>query len=218
MILRFIAMLAALIPTAALIAQTLPTEADSRRHIETLASDSFEGRQPGTAGGALTANYIAAEFSAAGLLPGYNGNYFQPVALSTRSDDRARFETRGPNGSRIHEGEILALGNDDYVAVEAVPVLFVGYALDVESEAMQERRYDGKAILLLQGLPEGVADGPSFRFLISHYRERGAVAIIGIVAPDTPWDAAVAGVRYRQTDLSSEIIADVEAIIAPIDG
>lgn len=217
MIVRVCAALAVLLSASASVAQIPPTEADLRHHIEILASDRFEGRQPGTAGEALTASYIASQFSAAGLLPGYQGNYFQPVALISRSDDRATLSAQGPRGTQQHEGEILALGNTDQVILEDVPVIFAGHALDIESNSDGEhdtRRYDGQAVLMLRDHPEGTEDGPSFRTLIAHFRERGARAVIGIVKPDIPWEAAMMGMRFRQTYLASQPLTEVEAIIS----
>ena len=53
-----------------------------RADVETLSSDRFEGRGPGTRGGELTADFLAAEFTKIGLKPaGDNGTYFQPVPL-----------------------------------------------------------------------------------------------------------------------------------------
>ena len=214
MIARFIAALAALFFASGSAAQILPTEADLRNHIEILASDDFEGRQPGTAGEALTVSYIAAQFSAAGLLPGYHGNYFQPVALMTRADNQAIFRTQSLNGVQQYDDEILALGNTDQVSLEDLSVMFVGHALDIENSDGDSARYDGQAVLILRGQPEGVSDGPSFRALIAHFRERGASAIIGIVQPDIPWEAAMMGMRFRQTYLASEPLTEVEAIIS----
>src|SRR4051812_6964097 len=51
-------------------------------HVDQLASDRFEGRAPGTAGEALTVQYLAAQFAAAGAAPGNpDGTYFQQVPL-----------------------------------------------------------------------------------------------------------------------------------------
>ncbi len=63
---------------AALISAT-----DLGRRIETLASDEFMGRAPGTEGGQITLEYLAEEMAAAGLAPmGDNGTYFQTVRLA----------------------------------------------------------------------------------------------------------------------------------------
>lgn len=214
MIPRLLAACAALFLLTPAPAQTLPTEADLRRHIEILASDDFEGRQPGTAGEALAVSYIAAQLADAGLLPGYRGNYYQPVALISRTDGSVTLRTPG---ARTHDGEILAMGNNERVTLEDLPLTFVGYAVDIGDEdggAMGATRFDGQAVLLLGGAPEGAEAVPSYRTRLAFFRERGAAAIIGIIEPDIPWDAAVTGMRFRQTYLASHRLALVEAILS----
>ena len=44
-------------------------EADLLGHIEILASDAFEGREPGTRGENRTVNYIATQWAQTGLRP-----------------------------------------------------------------------------------------------------------------------------------------------------
>ncbi|MGP1283733.1 MAG: M28 family peptidase [Parasphingopyxis sp.] len=214
MIRRLLAACAALFLLTPAPAQTLPTEADLRRHIEILASDDFEGRQPGTAGEALAVSYIAAQLADAGLLPGYRGNYYQPVALVSRTDGSVTLRT---GGARTDGGEILAMGNSERVTLEDLPLTFVGYAVDIGDEdggAMGAARFDGQAVLLLGGAPEGAEAVPSYRTRLAFFRERGAAAIIGIVEPDIPWEAAAAGMRFRQTYLASDRRAPVEAILS----
>ncbi|QLC24115.1 M28 family peptidase [Parasphingopyxis algicola] len=217
MALRLFAAFAALFLLVPANAQTLPTEADLRRHIEILASDDFEGRQPGTAGEALAVSYIAAALSNAGLLPGYRGNYFQPVALISRADGSVTLRSDGPAGARTHGGEMLALGTRERITLDNLPLTFVGYAIDIGEDdggAMGALRFDGQAVLLLGGAPEGAGTTPSYRRRIAFFRERGAAAIIVIVEPDLPWDAAVTGMRFRQTYLASHRLAPVEAILS----
>ncbi|EAQ78895.1 M20/M25/M40 family metallo-hydrolase [Blastopirellula marina] len=51
---------------------------DIKRHVETLAADSFEGREAGSRGGRAAGNYIVELVKAQGLQPaGDNGTYFQ---------------------------------------------------------------------------------------------------------------------------------------------
>jgi Zn-dependent M28 family amino/carboxypeptidase len=47
----------------------------------TLASDEFEGREPGTPGEEKTLAYLVEKFTEAGLQPGNNGSWFQDVPL-----------------------------------------------------------------------------------------------------------------------------------------
>lgn len=187
------------------------------RHIEILASDEFEGRQPGTEGEALTANYIATHFSEAGILPGYDGNYFQPVALITRSDARAIMGAPGIGMLDSASGEIVALGNSEEVSLDTLPVLFVGYGLEAgeqQSDDAADARFDGQAVLFLRGAPDDADSPPSFRTRLAYYRDHGAAAVIAIALPDTPWDASLNSLRFRQTYLATHHRAPVEAIIS----
>ena len=53
-----------------------------RAHLEFLADDALEGREPGTRGGELAAKYIATQFERLGLEPaGDSGTYFQRVPI-----------------------------------------------------------------------------------------------------------------------------------------
>src|SRR5262245_32710066 len=63
-----------------------PSAARMRKDITFLASDDCEGRGVGTLGLDLAAQYIAVQFSQAGLKPGgVNGTYFQPFPFCTNS-------------------------------------------------------------------------------------------------------------------------------------
>ena len=52
-----------------------------REHIQTLASDEFEGRAPSSHGEELTIRYLADAFQQMGLQPGNGDSYFQDVPL-----------------------------------------------------------------------------------------------------------------------------------------
>jgi Zn-dependent M28 family amino/carboxypeptidase len=55
--------------------------ADIKRHIQTLASDEFEGRLPTTKGEQLTLDYLSTELLALGLRPGNGDSFLQAVEL-----------------------------------------------------------------------------------------------------------------------------------------
>lgn len=65
------------------------TPAALAQHTQTLASDAFEGRKPATPSETKTLDYIAGQFEAAGLRPGYRGAWLQPVALLETTIDNA---------------------------------------------------------------------------------------------------------------------------------
>ena len=89
-----------------------PLEARLRAHVEVLASDDFEGREPGTEGEAKTLRYLGKQWFDIGLVSGTNdpGNeWFAPVTLVARMphkvcntdtrDPRSRANRVSPNAS-----------------------------------------------------------------------------------------------------------------------
>src|SRR5690349_6183806 len=74
-----------------------------RAHVTFLASDLLQGREAGSAGYDIAANYVASQFAQLGLKPGgANGSYFQPVPLlAARSADEGRVVVRGKDGAEV---------------------------------------------------------------------------------------------------------------------
>ena len=64
-----------------------PSQIDG--HLRFLSSDLLEGRAPATRGGRLAAEYIASQLRAAGVEPGVNGSYIQPVPIDVVKADPA---------------------------------------------------------------------------------------------------------------------------------
>ena len=56
-------------------------DANIRQTIQTLSSDAFGGRAPGSAGETLTIDYLAGQFTRYGLQPANQGSYLQDVPL-----------------------------------------------------------------------------------------------------------------------------------------
>ena len=129
----------------------------------TLASDAFEGRAPGTPGGARTVAYLCAQFEALGLEPGgVDGSWTQDVAmLRTKVDMSAPLMVEKPGDSIT-----LAQGKDVYVStlrdttrarIASAPLVFIGYGVDAS-----ERNWDdfkgadlkGKVLVFLVNDPD----------------------------------------------------------------
>ncbi len=113
-------------------------EADYRRHIETLASDAYEGRKPGSAGEAKTLDYIEGEFRRLGLKPGNGDSYRQPVPLveiTAATDAKLTISGAGASAGQSLE---LAYGPDVLLwtkrvqpqsAVAGSELVFVGHGV-----------------------------------------------------------------------------------------
>jgi Zn-dependent M28 family amino/carboxypeptidase len=113
-------------------------ESDYRRHIETLASDAFEGRKPGSAGETRALDYIEAEFRRLGLKPGNGDSYRQPVPLveiTAATDAKLTISGAGASAGQSLE---LAYGTDVLLwtkrvqpqsAVAGSELVFVGHGV-----------------------------------------------------------------------------------------
>lgn len=56
---------------------------DMRQHLEVLASDAYQGRETGTEGAKMAADYLANAFETLGLTPMVEGGYFQQVRMQS---------------------------------------------------------------------------------------------------------------------------------------
>ncbi|MBL0925236.1 MAG: M28 family peptidase [Sphingomonadaceae bacterium] len=125
------------------------SEADLRGHIEILASDEYEGRQPGTAGEAKTVKYIAEQWAKAGLKPAAaDGSWFEPVPLIQRAQGSSThiFTAKGRK-LRIVSDDIILIGKEAQYAKSGLPVVFTGAG--VTSDGSVQADVKGKAALLM---------------------------------------------------------------------
>lgn len=120
-------------------------------HITELASDAYEGREPGTAGEALTLRYLGRQWFDIGLQSGTNDPrhaWFAPVTIIAREPEvsRAQFFRKG---RRLHlpAGAGLVLTSGKRALVENAPVVFVGAGQVVPPRA----ELAGRVALLLDG-------------------------------------------------------------------
>jgi Zn-dependent M28 family amino/carboxypeptidase len=107
-----------------------------RAHVRFLSLDLLEGRGPGTRGAELAAEYIATQFSLAGLKPaGDNGTYFQPVPLFAvhTEEDKTKFAFVPASGQPVdlaYGTEIVAKDQTGQTTADFdAPIVFVGYGI-----------------------------------------------------------------------------------------
>ena len=167
------------------------SESDLRRHVEILAGDRFEGRQPGTEGERLTTDYIVRELAARGVEPAAaGGNWLQPVALVERRAGNHRIGwRRGGRAIEVPADAVVLTSRDGAARIGGAPLVFAGHGA-----VMPERGIDqlagadvrGAVVLILYEGPQ-VEGFPSFAKRLETLAAAGAVAVIGIVGPDLPW-------------------------------
>jgi Zn-dependent M28 family amino/carboxypeptidase len=131
-------------------------------HTKTLASDAFEGRQPGSRGEDLTVAYIIDQFKKAGLGPGNpDGTFVQKVPMvGIVTDQKAVLSFR--RGATVQS---LAWRDDfvawtkrvvDTVRVEKSDVVFVGYGVQAPEFNWDDYKgvdVKGKTMVVLVGDP-----------------------------------------------------------------
>lgn len=126
-------------------------EAQLMAHIQTLASDEFEGREPGTEGEAKTLRYLGRQWFDIGLVSGTNdpGNeWFAPVTLVARepAGSSAQF-TRGGRRLYAPADSVLMLTSGKRALVKNTPLVFVGSAQSAPPRA----QLAGRVAVLLDG-------------------------------------------------------------------
>ena len=141
-----------------------------------LASDLFEGRETGTRGQKLAAQYLASQYRQLGLIPKGTGNpgdplspsaYLQPFTVYKRSPKRSQLEV-WIKGSKAASSTFSAESHDDLsyfsggaLADASGGVIFAGYGIaddklgynDYSALAAKGITLAGKWVLILQDEP-----------------------------------------------------------------
>jgi Zn-dependent M28 family amino/carboxypeptidase len=110
------------------------TEAGYRESVRVLASDEFEGRRPGQAGGDRTLDWLEAQVKALGLKPGVGDSYRQRVPLVeiTAAPDAVLQVGSARGQARFAYGDDMVVWTKRVVPASAVqdsPLVFVGYGI-----------------------------------------------------------------------------------------
>ena len=162
-----------------------------RADVEFLASDSLEGRDTGSKGYAIAADYVASQFRAIGLEPaGDAGGWFQQVPFRRASFDTPPKLTLTIGGKPVilEQGKDAALRPSvtEKVRRHNVGLVFVGYGLkDARYRFDDYRGLDvrGKIAVALSGTPDGLPTEIDAHLTASKDRmaaEAGAVGFIEI--------------------------------------
>lgn len=138
------------------------TTADFAELTRTLASDEFEGRAPGSAGGEKTVEYIRAQYERIGLEPGgADGSWYQTVPMiETTADTTTTLRINGPKGERtLAFGDEMVIGTrtgQPQVSVADSELVFVGYGVDAPEQNWNDYAgldVEGKTVVMLVNDP-----------------------------------------------------------------
>jgi hypothetical protein len=189
-------------------------QAAMKAHVMFLASDAMRGREAGSPEFDIAAQYVAAQFYAAGLRPGGDdGSYLQRVPLvGYKLADKGNFVWTPAKG----KPQTLVFGEDFAPSPNAAkaetslnaPIVFVGYGIvapDYKRDDYKQVDVKGKIVAYIGGAPKGY-DGEERAFFSSAGTkaaiafQHGAVGAIQIESPRTGRGAAPFAATLRQYD------------------
>ena len=194
-----------------------------KKHVVTLASDEFEGRAPGTAGGEKTKNYIASHFESLGL-SSFGGSYLMPVNLTgiNLNVDESYFNL-SVNGEMLdlnYRTDVVygTTRQIEEVTFDDSDLIFVGYGVNAPEYDWNDYKVDvkGKTVVMLINDPGFELKGAEFNGKAMTYYGRwtykfeeaarqGAtgVLIIHETAPASyPWGVVENGWSGEQLNLT----------------
>ena len=177
-------------------------EADLLGHIEILASDAFEGREPGTRGENRTVNYIATQWAQTGLRPaGADGSWYAPATLVERrtTSHHVAFASRtGGKQVGIEQNEIVLRSRAPSFRKSHIPVVFAGFA----PSGPASQSVAGKMVLIPRAPLEDSNDIKDFGARKRQLIKDGAIGVITVIDRQERWSAFERFFRRESTALS----------------
>jgi Zn-dependent M28 family amino/carboxypeptidase len=205
-----------------------------RAHMTFLADDAMEGREAGTRGYDIAANYVAAQYALLGVKPANGaGGYLQPVPmLAYKNASEGSFSITGADGKATD----LKFGEDYLPSAQAqaadvsvnAPLVFVGYGVVAPGKGRDDYAgldVKGKIVVLLSGAPsafqtEERAHYSNLGVKRAEAAKRGAVGLITM--PTTsgekrrPFERGVNGYReWRMTWREASGVGHVRGVTSP---
>jgi hypothetical protein len=192
-LMRFVA--AALLIISATVLAQAPATAEqeiARRvqaDVEFLASDALEGRDTGSRGYTIAADYVASQFRAIGLQPaGDKGGWFQQVPFRRASHAKPPVMTLTVGGQTVplKDGTEASLRPSVTVKTRNMTAgfVFVGYGIKDGRYSIDDYRgldLRGKIAVALQGAPSGLPSDVAAHFGSSKPKFAAAAGAIGFV-------------------------------------
>jgi Zn-dependent M28 family amino/carboxypeptidase len=167
-----------------------------KAHMTFLSSDLLEGRESGSRGFDIAADYVASQFRQLGLTPaGDNGTFFQHVPLwASRPTDKGAVVLKGP------AGDVALVFGEDYLPGRtpapgerhvSAPMAFVGYGVVAPEHGRDDYRgldAKGKIVVALSGAPGGLQTEERAYYANSRTKRREAAqhGAIGFISLETP--------------------------------
>ena len=187
------------------------TTIDLKESLSYLASDSLQGRLPGSEGGMLAGDYIAGKFESYGIEPAGESGYFQNFEVVTATVAPVELNS-------LSVGEEVAEINIDFIpfsystnASVKADVAFAGYGFDIDLDSLNWNDYnnidvEGKWVLVLRNDPE--IRNPNSLFIpfsgekskVITAKEKGAAGILFVAGAKVSRKDKLADLEIDQTE------------------
>lgn len=161
------------------------TPESMRAHVEFLASDALEGRETGTRGYDIAAEYVATRFRAMGLQPVSDKGWFQQVPFNANLVDEktAKFSI---NGRDFALRQDVRFGPARKSGTEAMQgdVVFAGFGIDDPKNGQTDYKgidAKGKIVAVLSGFPKGMPSDIGAHYGRSKAKMAEAQGAIGVI-------------------------------------
>jgi hypothetical protein len=155
-----------------------------RGHVSFLASDALEGRDTPSRGLDIAAEYIAAQFRAAGLEPAGDDGYFQTARWLVAEADPAAFACSVQVGDRVlpfAPDQVTLMGVTGPVEIDGAAMVRLTDAGEDTLSALTEATIAGKAVVLDLAAPAEGGDRAAMRAraaAMSRLRALKAAAVV----------------------------------------
>lgn len=129
------------------------TKESLKKHLSVLASDEYEGRETGERGQKMAASYIANQFKAEGLSPGFHDtSFFQRFPLDVQYKKEVFIKVN--NKDYTPEKNYLSFYGLSAQTLEANEIVFAGFGIDdsVYSD-YKKSKINNKVVMVLDGEP-----------------------------------------------------------------
>lgn len=193
-----------------------PIETALKAHVETLASDDFDGREPGTEGETKTLRYLARQWFDIGMEAGTNspGNgWFAPVELVEREPvvSRASF-LRGRKKVALPNDSVFVVTSGLRSLVQDAPLIFVGQAT---APVTARAELAGRVAVMLDSLPTGLAR-EQVGDRAGRLLDAGALAVVTVLDDDRGLEDVIARRRRAGYAVAGDSLgSEIEAFMSP---
>ncbi|APG62817.1 hypothetical protein LPB140_08475 [Sphingorhabdus lutea] len=181
------------------------SESDIRAHIEILASDDFEGREPGTAGETKTIGYISKSWANSGLKPAAaDGTWFDAVPLQERKSVGYDLILKSKSKMMdLNKEQYIFIGNQENINLSNANMIFVGFGVNKQGDVAADVK--GKIVyMLMDNAPFDPMKNASLADRRTALRQAGAAAIIYVVEPQERWQSIKSFISSPRKEAQSD--------------